>query len=201
VNFNFKFHLALLAAAMPFLPGNTAGAAAKYVGRCDVVFAGDSTLDKFTGDITNVPLTVLCETNTEGRAVLNTRVEISPLQLVTHNGKRDANMYKMFQPDSFPKLILAVTNAPLEAAHLAPAKPSTAKGVLPVQLTICGIARQIQAVTTDAQLVVEGWEFELDTNISLKDFKLKPPSLLLGAISVRDIVKVKAHVKLQKEPP
>ena len=134
-------------------------------------------------------------------ALLNARVEIGPRQLTTHHAKRDANMYKMFQSDRFPKLIAVVTNAPLAAANLSPASASTNAGTLPVRLTFCGISKEVQATTANPQLIAEGWEFELETNISLKDFKLKPPSVLLGTISVRDRVKVKAHVKLQKEPP
>jgi polyisoprenoid-binding protein YceI len=172
-----------------------------YVGHCDVVFAGDSTLHGFTGDITNVPVTVRCETNNTGQTLLHTRIEIGPRQLSTHHAKRDANMYKMFQSDRFPKLIALVTNAPLNAANLSPSSESTTTGTLPLQLTFCGITREVRATTTKPLPLAEGWEFDLETEISLKDFKLKPPSVLLGAISVLDSVKVNAHVKLQKEPP
>jgi hypothetical protein len=191
-----------MAAATWLLSGVTADAADKYVGRCDVVFAGDSTLDSFSGDITNVPLRVLCGTNDSGKAVLNTRIEISPLQLNTHNKKRDANMYKMFRPESFPKLVMVVSNAPLDAAQLVTAGPGgSGPGVLPVEVTMCGITKEIRAATLNLEVVAEGLEFDLQTDLSLKEFKLEPPTILFGAISVRDIVKVKAHVKLQKEPP
>jgi len=191
----------LLTVVALFASGRTADAGDKYVGHCDVVFEGDSTLHGFTGNITNVPLTVICETNSAGEPFLNTRIEIGPKQLTTHHTKRDANMYKMFQSDRFPKLIAVVTNAPLAAAKFSPSSTSTTGGTLPVQLTFCGITREVQAVIANPQLIAEGWEFELETDVSLKAFKLKPPSVLLGAISVRDTVKVKAHVKLQKEPP
>jgi polyisoprenoid-binding protein YceI len=196
-----SFLPALLAtvAVLTFL--NAAEAADKYVGHCDVVFEGDSTLHGFTGDITNVPLTVVCETNRSGEALLNARIEIGPRRLTTHHAKRDANMYKMFQLDRFPKLIVVVNNAPLAAANLLPSSSPNVPGTLPVQLTFCGITKEVQATTANPQFLADGWEFELETNVSLKDFKLKPPSVLLGAISVRDRVKVNAHVKLQKEPP
>jgi polyisoprenoid-binding protein YceI len=176
-------------------------AAEKYVGRCDVVFEGDSTLHGFTGDITNVPLTVLCETNHSGEALLSTRVEIAPRQLTTHHAKRDANMYKMFQSDRFPKLVALVTNAPLAAARLLPSTASNDPGTLPVQFTFCGISKEVSAATHHTMRVAGGLEFDLETDLSLKDFNLKPPSALLGTISVRDRVKVKAHIKLQKAPP
>jgi hypothetical protein len=178
-----------------------AAAADKFVGCCNVVFAGDSTLDRFTGDVTNVPLTVVCETNGAGTTVLNTRIEISPRQLTTHNSKRDANMYQMFRSDRFPQLCVVVTNAPLDAAQLATTGAHSKPGTLPVQVTICGITRECRAVTSDPKPNGDGWEFELETNLSLKAFQLEPPSLLLGAISVRDIVNVKAHVEVQKESP
>jgi hypothetical protein len=198
---HFKFLRAWLAALIFLAGGMTVPAADSYRGHCDVVFAGDSTLDAFAGDITNVPLTVLCGTNDEGAWLLNTRIEIGARQLTTHNTRRDANMYKMFHSDSFPKLFVVVSNAPLAAARLDPAGDSSAPGMLPVQVTICGITREVRATTCNPESVEEGWGFELDTDLSLKDFKLKPPTLLFGAIAVRDTVKVKAHVKLQKEPP
>ncbi|MBE0545842.1 MAG: YceI family protein [Verrucomicrobia bacterium] len=196
---NFLLGLAVVATLPLFCCVASAGD--KYVGYCDVVFEGDSTLHGFTGNISNVPLTVICETNSAGEAWLNTRIEIGPRQLTTHHAKRDANMHKMFQADLFPRLIAVVTNAPLAAANLSPSSNYTSPGTLPVQLTFCGITKDVQARTVNPLRLVEGWEFQLETDISLKDFKLKPRSALLGAISVRDLVRVKAHVKLQREPP
>jgi len=60
-------------------------AADVYAGHCDIVFEGDSTLHAFKGDITNIALLVLCETNTSGAAIISTRVEINPRQLTTHH--------------------------------------------------------------------------------------------------------------------
>jgi hypothetical protein len=201
MNHQFKFLPALLATAALPVFGNAVEAADKYAGRCDVVFEGDSTLDAFAGDITNVPLTVICSTNGAGEALLNTRIEIGPRQLTTHNTRRDANMYKMFRSDGFPMLFVVVTNASLDAAQLAPTGLRGSPGTLPVQVTICGITKEVRATTFNPESTAEGWAFELETDLSLKDFKLEPPTLLFGAISVRDTVKVKAHVKLQKEPP
>ena len=196
-----KSLLALLVALVFTVFHNAAEAAAKYVGHCNVGFAGDSTLDHFTGDATNVPLTVLCGTNVEGKLVLNMYVEISPLQFTTHNKKRDANMYKMFRSDSFPKMVVVVTNAALDAAQLVSSASHGSPGALPVLVTICGITKEFRVATTDPEPIEDGWEFELETDLSLKEFKLVPPTALLGTVTVHDNVKVKAHVKLQKEPP
>jgi hypothetical protein len=173
-------------------------AAELYAGRCDVEFEGDSTLHAFTGSLTNLALAVRCDTNAAGAAVLSTRLEIRPRQLTTHHHKRDANMYRMFQDGRYPTLLVVVTNAPLAEAKLAPVSPP-APGRLQVQLTICGITGEVAAVTTDPQPRADGWEFDLQANLSLKAFKLKPPSALFGAISVDDTVKVKAHIVVQKE--
>jgi hypothetical protein len=198
---HFKLRLFLLAAAMLPVFHNAVAGADRYVGRCDVVFKGDSTLDAFAGDITNVPLTVVCGTNLAGETLLSTRIEIGTRQLTTHNTRRDANMYKMFHAESFPAIFVVVSNAPLDAARLAASGVRGSPGTLPAQMTICGITREIRATTCDPESVEAGWEFELDTDLSLKAFKLEPPTMLFGAITVRDIVKVKAHVKLHKEPP
>jgi polyisoprenoid-binding protein YceI len=201
MNGRCKLTCPLLALVALLHCGLSVEAAEKYTGRCDVVFEGDSALHGFTGDITNVQLTVICETNNSGEALLNTRVEIAPRQLTTHHAKRDANMYKMFQSDRFPKLVALVTNAPLAAARLSPSNAPSEPGTLPVHLTFCGINKEVAATTLHPMRVAEGLEFDLETDLSLSDFNLKPPSALLGAVSVRDRVKVKAHIKLQKAPP
>jgi hypothetical protein len=171
----------------------------RYVGRCDVVFKVDSTLHAFTGDITNIALVVFRETNPAGAAVLNTRIEIAPQRLTTHHKKRDADMYKMFQPELYPKLLAVVTNAPLAAANLAPGGPASRAGHLPVLLTFCGVTREVQARILNPQPQADGWTFDLVTEVSLKAFHLKPSSALFGTLTVRDIVVVEAHVTVRKE--
>lgn len=197
-----NFRRALKASAFLFLCLGflfQAQAADNYTGTCNVVFEGDSTLHAFTGDITNIALVVLCETNSAGIVVINTRMEIAPKQLSTHHAKRDKNMYAMFQPDKFPKLLAVVTNAPLAAAKLTPTEAAGTNGLLPVQLTFCGITKEVAARTTNPKAHADGWEFDLQTDVSLKAFKLEPPSVMFGAISVADKVVIKAHVQVKKD--
>lgn len=177
----------------------TTHATDRYAGTCNIVFAGDSTLHAFTGDITNIAAVVFCDTNAAGAAVLNARLEIAPKQLSTHHEKRDKNMYAMFKPDKFPKLLAVVTNAPLAAAKLTPTEAVTTNGMLPLQLTFCGITKEVTAKTMNQKPHADGWEFDLQTDVSLKAFKLEPPSVLFGAISVDDKVVIKAHVMVKKD--
>lgn len=193
------FFTALLVAAVSLLIADRGFAAEKYVGTCNVVFEGDSTLHGFTGDITNIAVIVFCETNSAGAAMLHTRLEIAPKQLSTHSAKRDANMYEMFKSDKFPKLIAVATNASLAAAKLTPAEAAGTGGVLPLQLTFCGITKEVSAKTMNQKSHADGWEFDLQTDVSLKAFKLEPPSVMFGAISVADKVVVKAHVKVKRD--
>lgn len=191
----------LFLALLPFAAAFTSPAHAgdRYTGTCNVVFEGDSTLHSFTGDITNLTLIVLCDTNAAGAAVLSTRLEIAPKQLSTHSNKRDANMYEMFKADKFPKLIAAVTNAPLTTAKLTPAEANGPAGSLPVDLTFCGITKAVAAKTSNPKLHPNGWEFDLQTEVSLKAFKLEPPTVMFGTISVDDKVVVKAHILVKKD--
>lgn len=193
------FPTALLVTSAWLLLAGSGLAAEKYVGTCNVVFEGDSTLHGFSGNITNIAVEVHCETNSAGAAVLNTRLEIAPKQLSTHSAKRDANMYEMFKPDKFPKLIAVVTNAPLAAAKLTPTEAAGTNGVLPMQLTFGGITKEVSAKTTNQKPHAGGWEFDLQTDVSLKAFKLQPPSVMFGAISVDDKVVIKAHVIVKND--
>jgi polyisoprenoid-binding protein YceI len=192
------FRALLFSLALLLLLGQ-AHAAEKYIGTCNVVFAGDSTLHAFTGDITNITVVVFCDTNSAGAAILNTRLEIAPKQLSTHHEKRDKNMYAMFKSDKFPKLLAIVTNAPLAAAKLTPTEAAGTNGVLLVQLTFCGITKEVSVRTTNQKPHTNGWEFDLQTEVSLKAFQLKPSSTLFGIISVDDKVVIKAHVKVEKD--
>ena len=193
--------ITLLLGLALFAPVNRLPGAEVYRGRCDVVFEGDSTLHAFTGNITNLALAVVCDTNAAGEAVLDTRIEIAPKRLTTHNEKRDANMYRMFQADRFPMLFVLVTNAPLAAAKLSPANSPATTGTLPVQLTFCGITKEVRAKTTNPKPLANGWEFDLQTEVPLAAFKLKPSSALFGLINVDDKVVIKAHIRVQKDPP
>jgi len=172
-----------------------------YHGRCDVTFTGDSTLHDFVGHITNLPVMVRLETNSANLATLNTRLEIKPQQLSTHHKGRDANMYKMFREESFPVLVVTVTDAPLAEARLTPESREAVPGQLPLQLNFGGVTNTVPALTSHPMPLAEGLEFDLDTAISLKSFWLEIPSAMFGAISVKDTVKIKAHVKVLKEPP
>jgi hypothetical protein len=174
----------------------------KYIGHCNVVFEGDSTLHAFhRRHHQRQRWSCFATPMPPGCSVLNTRLEIAPKQLSTHHEKRDANMYKMFQSDRFPKLMAVVTNAPLAAAKLSPSEPANGPGSLAMKLTFCGITKEVLARTTNPKPHPDGWEFDLQADISLKAFKLQPPSVMFGAISVDDKVVIKAHVKVQKETP
>jgi hypothetical protein len=189
--------LTLILAALAGFCGAAQGAD-KYVGRCDVVFKVKSTLHDFTGNITNLALVVVCDTNSAGEALLNTQLEIAPRQLTTHHAKRDADMYKMFRPQLYPKLLAVVTNAPLAPARLTPGDAASDPGRLPVRLTFCGVTKEVQAKTRNPQPQTDGWVFDLVTEVSLKAFQLKPSSAMLGLVTVNDIVVVEAHVAVHK---
>jgi len=109
-------------------------------------------------------------------------------------------MYKMFREDTQPLLLAVVTNALLADAKLVPVSPPSVAGVLPVQLTLGGVTGVVSATTTNPQPHADGWEFDLQAAVSLKAYKLAPPSVLFGVISVADTVNVRAHVVVQRQP-
>jgi hypothetical protein len=170
----------------------------RYEGRCDVAFRGDSTLHGFGGDVSNLWLKVERTLDPGGRPVVSMLTEVTVKQLTTHHAKRDANMHKMFAADRFPLLTVTVSNAPLAEARLTPAEAAQGPGKLPLRMTICGISRDLEATTRNVAECPDGWEFDLEYDVSLKAFKLAPPTAVLGTVRVRDTVKVQAHVKLTR---
>jgi hypothetical protein len=180
------------------LAGCAAQAGEVYEGTCNVAFKGDSTLHAFAGDVTNVALKVMLEPDASGQPSLSTRVDLGVKALSTHHTKRDANMQKMFQSDQHPSMLVTVSNAPLSEARLTPEAVAKGPGMLPLRMTIAGVACNYKAATKNQKPMADGWEFDLEYDVSLKDMKLKPPTALLGTVKVRDTVHVTAHVKVKR---
>jgi hypothetical protein len=190
-----------LALAAFLAAGGSLAAAERYEGTCEISFDAESTLHDFSGIVSNVTVSVLLETNSQGVAVLSTVIPIKPRQLTTFHKKRDGHMYEMFREKTFPTLFVILTNAPLAAAKLAPTFSGSESGTLPVSFAFAGVTNQVTGTIHRQAVLAEGFEFEMLTLISLKAFKLEPHSALFGAITVKDGVQVKTHVKVLKQPP
>ena len=162
-----------------------------WVGKSDVTFKGYSTLHDFEGTVTAVPLQVTVEDREGGRLVSATSaVEVQRMN--TQDDGRDENMWKMFNTAVFKLIKITVDDVPEAAVRPTGGVP----GRMPVTLTMAGTTGKVVAEVTGLRESKEQVSFDLAFPVSLKAFKLTPPSTLAGLIKVKDTVDVKVHVTL-----
>jgi hypothetical protein len=116
----------------------------------------------------------------------------------TKNGSRDRQMREMFEGGKYP-LILAVLKD-IEPEKVLEEMRKAPGGKTPVEfnLKIRNIERKIRAVIVNLKESPGHISFDAEFPVSLKDYELKPPKVLFGAISVRDSVTVRIAFSLDK---
>ena len=198
--------LITMAAAAACTTGLRAGET--YSGTAAVTFKGYSTLHDFEGTV-SVPLTVTHEPKKAGDGVLTAKAGAEVAKMNTQHDERDEKMRVMFNAAANPLIDVQVKGASSRAAR--PATKTIAarggkqvtmeqSGILPVTLTMAGTTRTVTAETRALKEDGKGHvEFDMTFRVSLKEFGLKPPSALLGAVSVKDAVDVKVHVSLDRK--
>jgi len=157
-----------------------------------ISFSGKSTLHAFEGHAHQVRGRIQYDPKT-GESALPLEIEIPSALLETENAGRDRGMHQMFESSRFDKLLWSADHlecTPLSGRGLAACK---AEG----RLRIRGIERPLSFLVQ-----IQGHPDELKTEshffISLKDFQLKPPSVL-GVIRVSDLIKVDIQAVWKRE--
>lgn len=149
-------------------------------------FNGTSTLHDFGGVLAAQPFVFTMISNT-----WSAEADVLAAQMNTASEGRDRNMHKMFDTNSYPRLHGSVSNAPVPVAGG----------------TNITLGFQIRNQKLELPVRVENWtetaeriEFHAGWEVSLKQYGLKPPSVL-GVIRVGDKVRVEADVSVDKTKP
>ena len=163
-----------------------------WVGKSDVTFKGYSTLHDFEGTVTAVPLQVTVEDRAAGGRQVSATSAVEVQRMNTQDEDRDENMWKMFNTAVFKLIKITVEGVPEVSVRPTGGVP----GRMPVTLTMAGTPGKVVAEVTGLRESKEQVSFDLAFPVSLKAFKLTPPSTLAGLIKVKDTVDVKVHVTL-----
>lgn len=164
--------------------------ATEMPGNCKVEFFGSSTLHDFEGTGLCKPFALQLDSEATGRAGVpgGIRVEVSSMQ--TGNSARDEKMRDMFQAGSWPVISAAVTDVDfvpvLTRLRQGGEEPFT------FTLRIRDVERTVSGRISHAGFEGENLAFDLDFELSLKAFGLKPPGVL-GIIRVSDAVRVRVR--------
>ena len=183
-------------AALLLLLSATSSFAGEVRGTCDVRFQGTSTLHDFPGRGVCRPFTAPMVHDAAGRAILpSVEVEVPVDGMDTGNKSRDGQMRGMFQADRFPRIRASVRDVDLDRLREEMGKDPEGRAPLDILLRIRDVERRVSATASNLKETGERVAFALEFPVSLKEFGLKPPSVL-GIIRVGDKVSVKATFDL-----
>jgi polyisoprenoid-binding protein YceI len=148
-----------------------------------IKFAGTSTLHDFGGALPSQPFTLVLSNGT-----WSADADVLSGLMNTAHEKRDRKMHEMFATNSFPKMHGAVTAALI---------PGAAGTNATLQLIIRDKTNALTARITGWTEDVSAIKFHATWELSLKDYALKPPSVL-GVIKVGDRIQLEADVTASK---
>ncbi len=176
------------------LSGNAS--AGSIQGTCDARFLGSSTLHDFSGTVRSRPFAAPISRDVAGNPGLPpVEVEFPVSDMRTGNDSRDEKMRGMFQSDRYPVIRAVAQDLDAGKFRERMRKDPGGKTPLDVTLAIRGVERKIRASAG-------GWKeeggkvaFDVEFPVSLKEFELKPPSVL-GLIRVGDRIDVKGTFTL-----
>ncbi len=175
--------LALLTAVAIMAQGSAM--ATEAAARADIVFKGSSTLHDFEGKVAAKPFAaVIAEDQETGKLRVSAKTSLNIKDMTTENGKRDANMYKMFDMDHFKTIegTLAETLICEEQETIAM-----------LHLKMHGNEQDVKAKLSGFQQEGNLVSCNMTFPVSLTAFGLKPPSVM-GFIKVDDTVQIECRI-------
>jgi hypothetical protein len=177
---------ALLLASFPWSAAAADVSVQRLPATATIQFAGTSTLHDFGGSLPSQPFTLVLSNGT-----WSADADVLSGLMNTAHEKRDRKMHEMFATNAFPKMHGAVTAAPV---------PGAAGTNAPLRLKIRDKSHDVAARITDWTEDARQITFHAAWELSLKDYALKPPSVL-GVIRVGDRIKLEAGVTASKAMP
>ena len=152
----------------------------------DVGFDGTSTLHDFHGAGKLTPQLVEWEPLVEGGVLTAHKITLKVSDLTTDHKKRDRNMMKMFDPESYPQIQADISGWAL---------PGSGSEEKLLTLHIHGTEVTVPVLLSDYEEKEGVIHFTCSFTVSLKEADLKRPSVL-GLIRVGDEVKVVVESEL-----
>jgi hypothetical protein len=152
---------------------------------------GDSTLRKFTSSATKLSLSVsmLPEPQTS-KEILKSKLQeldlsIPVVSLKSNSTMLDGHLDDALKADKFPAIHCVVKSYQVKSKNADGSYQITA----PVELTLAGATKTVEV---DAVATVEGGKVRIqgEKQLLMTDFKVDPPTLLLGTIKTANEIKI-----------
>jgi len=175
--------------------------AAGIKGACDVRFFVTTIVEDFFGTARCQPFMVDIELNADGERIFrNVEVDVPISEMDTQKKARDKKLREMFQSETFPYIHVSARNVEPYRIRQEMKGGEKGGGALDLVIKIRDIEHKITARLSGLQESAERISLEMEFPVSLKDYRLKPPSPFFGLIRVDDKVIVKVTVGLEARP-
>lgn len=170
-------------------------------GSCQVEFSGTSTLNDFSGRAACSPFILsVTEGGKSGLTFERLIISVPVASMDTDSKKRDKKMHAMLEIEKFPLITGQLIELTAEKVQSFAAGRSDKKGTIEFSLKIRDIVQPQTTQVSNLQEDDKQLSFDLEFDLSLKSYQLKPPSIL-GLIRAGDQIHLKIPVHLIKEKP
>lgn len=168
-------------------------ATAAWSGSAHITFSGTSTLHDWSGTVRARPFTLQVTSGPDGRPLqLRSQVVVAAAEMDTADKRRDAVMHRCMQVTEHP-LIEAVIDVPAKNVAADGKTPTR----LPLTLKLTGKSHAMVADIRNWRLSGDKAEFDLHSDLSLKQAGIVIPSVL-WVIRVGDTIRLHAAVQLTR---
>jgi len=197
--FHSRFSLLLLTGFLLPVGGFVSAQSSEWGGTCKVAFAGKSTLHDFDGTVSAEPFTVTI-TNFENPASADASAEVlvKASKMDTGNKKRDVEMRKSLDLDTYPEISVSVKNLTAEKTNPRTSGAAPEPTVIPFTLKLKGKTHQLTGKVSDWSYADDRITCTVSFPISLSEAGIKPPSVL-GLVKVKDGIAVTARLSLARK--
>ncbi len=171
-------------------------ASTSYHGNCEISFYVQKTIiNDFSGTAECEPFEIFITDN----MIRVPAIAVQITSMDTGNSRRDKDMRTMFEYETFPLITgdaeAFAADEFLTSEHKIVRTPEEVS----FALTIRDITQKIAATVTEPHIDPATIAATLVFNLSLSSFELSPPSFM-GVIRVKDTVKVKVRIFLNRNP-
>jgi len=130
-----------------------------------------------------------------GKKIQSLKVEV-PVKSIKSNEKlMDKKTYEAFDAEKHPTITFQLIDAVIQKA--------TAEDidvVVTVNLTMAGVTKKVSFNTTGKALKAGTFQFTGSVALKMTDFKMKPPTAMLGMMKVGDAITLKFSIVLVGDP-
>jgi len=157
------------------------------------VIKGSSTLHDWESAITQIEFHGnLYSENATPKSIKDIIVSIPVRSIKSKEGKlMDSKTYEAFKADTYPTIAFSVSQA---AITIDNARNITITA--PGKLTMAGTTRSVTVSGTGKVLANGDWRISVSEKISMTQFSMKPPTVMMGTIKVGDEVTVSVDFTL-----